>query len=234
MISATYTYLFVENLIRFAYTTTMDSKGIGNDGDKNNNIEANNSGTTQIKNCSLFEKMKIFFHDFPKLLSMSLLNKKAEINEDSVHQQINEDEKDFLDTNKYNESGPTEMKIDGIRMSKIKTNNGIYILPKAMYEGSGIELKEAAKRIEDGKKVYEKIKNNKPEKGNGFVITETLNKEDVSNLVWFLEYKACCKNNRFMSMFASNMRIPDNDGKIYNAINDCVIKSNGKENPHII
>jgi len=41
-------------------------------------------------------------------------------------------------------------------------------------------------------------------------------------LVWFLEYKACRKNNKFMSMFASNMRIPDNDGEIYDAISNCV------------
>lgn len=91
-----------------------------------------------------------------------------------------------------------------------------------MYKGAGITLEEAVKRIENGKKVYEKIKNNKPEKGDGFVITEILNKEDVSNLIWFWEYKAFRKNNKFMSMFASNMRIPDNDGKIYKAINDCV------------
>ena len=127
----------------------MDSKEIGNNGYQNNNIKANNSDTKQAKNYSLFEKIKIFFHDFSKSLS----NKKAEINGDNVHQETNEDEKDFLDTSKYNESDPKTMNINGIQMSKIKTDNGIYVLPKAMYEGSGVELKEAAKRIENGKKV---------------------------------------------------------------------------------
>lgn len=57
---------------------------------------------------------------------MSLLNKKSEINEDNVHQQINEDEKIFLDTNKYSESCSTETEIGGIQMSKIKTDNDMY------------------------------------------------------------------------------------------------------------
>ena len=104
----------------------MDSEKIGNNGYQNNNIKANNSDTKQTKNYNLFEKIKIFFHDFPKLLSMSLLNKKAEINEDNVHQQINEDEKIFLDTNKYSESCSTETEIGGIQMSKIKTDNDMY------------------------------------------------------------------------------------------------------------
>ena len=106
----------------------MDSKEIGNNGYQNNNIEANNSDTKQIKNYNFFEKIKIFFHDFPKLLSMSLLNKKAEIDGDNIYQETNEDEKDFLDTNKYSESSLTEMEIDGIQMSKIKTDNGIFVI----------------------------------------------------------------------------------------------------------
>ena len=48
-----------------------------------------------------------------------------------------------------------------------------------------------------------------------------LNKSDVENLIRFLEYKAYIKNNKFMSMFESNMRIPDNEKEIYNAINNC-------------
>ena len=53
----------------------------------------------------------LFIENLPKLLSISFLNNKAEIKEDNVHQQINENKKDFLDTNKYNESGANEMKI---------------------------------------------------------------------------------------------------------------------------
>ena len=104
----------------------MDSKEIGNNGYQNNNIKANNSDTKQVKIYSLFEKIKIFFHDFPKLLSMSLLNKKAEINGDNVCQETNEDEEIFLDTNKYSEICPTEMEIGGIQISEIKTDNGMY------------------------------------------------------------------------------------------------------------
>ena len=204
----------------------MDSKEIGNNGYQNNGTKIDSSDTKQVKDYGLLEGIKNFFRNlhFPKIFSKSILSRKAEINEDNVHQQINEDKKDFLDTNKYSEICPTEMEIGGIQMSKIKTDNGIFVLPKAMYEGSGVELKEADKRIEDGKKVYKKIKNNNFDSNGtiGFVLTYKFSKKDISKLVWFLEYKACCKNNKFMSMFASNMRIPDNDGEIYDAISSCV------------
>jgi hypothetical protein len=150
---------------------------------------------------------------------MSLLNKKAEINEDNVHQQINEDKKDFLGTNKYSESCSTETEIGGIQMSKIKTDNGIYVLPKAMYEGSGITLEKAVEKIYSGWKIYKEILLAESDTPYGST-KKLLDKSDVANLMWFLEYKACRKNNKFMSMFASNMRIPDNDGKIYKAISD--------------
>lgn len=93
-----------------------------------------------------------------------------------------------------------------------------------MYEKSSVDEKEAAKRIDSGKQIYEKIKNIKNKGENDFVIIDSLSKdidslskEDVSNLVWFLEYKACRKNTNYSSN-SSNMRIPDNDGKIYDAI----------------
>ena len=152
---------------------------------------------------------------------MSLLNKKAEIDGDNIYQETNEDEKDFLDTNKYSESRLTEMEIGGIQISEIKTDNGIYVLPKAMYEGSGIRLEEAVEKIYSGGKIYKEILLAESDTPYGST-KKLLDKSDVANLMWFLEYKACRKNNKFMSMFASNMRIPDNDGKIYKAINDCV------------
>ena len=201
----------------------MGSEKIGNNGYQNNNIKANNSDTKQIKNYNFFEKIKIFFHDFPKLLSMSLLNKKAEIDGDNIYQETNEDEKDFLDTNKYSEDDPKTMNINGIQMSKIKTDNGIFVLPKGMYEGSGIRLEEAVEKIYSGGKIYKEILLAESDTPYGST-KKLLDKSDVANLMWFLEYKACRKNNKFMSMFASNMRIPDNDGKIYKAINNCVIK----------
>jgi hypothetical protein len=129
--------------------------------------------------------------------------------------------KDFLDITKY--SGDSEMNIGGIQMQKIKVGDNVYILPKAMYKKSSVDEKEAAKRIDSGKQIYEKIKDNKNKGENDFVVIDELSKEDVSNLVWFLEYKACRKNNKYSSN-SSNMRIPDGDGKIYDAIRMAINK----------
>lgn len=125
--------------------------------------------------------------------------------------------KDFLDTNKYSEDDPKTMDINGIQMSKIKVGDNVYVLPKGMYEKSNVDAEEAAKRIDFGKQIYEEIKDNKNKEKNDFVVVDELSKADVSNLIWFLEYKACRKNNKYSSN-SSNMRIPDNDGKIYDAI----------------
>lgn len=129
--------------------------------------------------------------------------------------------KDFLDITKY--SGDAEMSIGGIQMQKIKVGDNVYVFPKAMYEKSSVDEKEAAKRIDSGKQIYEKIKDNKNKGENDFVVIDELSKEDVSNLVWFLEYKACRKNNKYSSN-SSNMRIPDGDGKIYDAIRMAINK----------
>jgi len=131
--------------------------------------------------------------------------------------------KDFLDITKY--SGDTEMNIGGIQMQKIKVGDNVYILPKAMYKKSSVDEKEAAKRIDSGKQIYEKIKNSNFDSNGkiGFVLTNRFSKKAISNLVWFLEYKACRKNTNYSSN-SSNMRIPDDDGKIYDAIRMAINK----------
>ena len=189
----------------------------------------------------------------PKIFSKSLLSRKAEVQDKSgehsvtsssetiKNSAVNTDQnsvedvdenyvdkeskrivKDSLDTSKYGENDPKKTDINYIEMSKIKTNNGTYELPKAMYKQSSVKPEEAVKRIEHGKKVYEKIKDNKNEGENDLVINDSLSKKDVSDLVWFLEYKACHKNNKYSSN-SSNMRVPDDDSKIYNAIKHMAI-----------
>jgi hypothetical protein len=144
-------------------------------------------------------------------------NSDVNVDENYVDKKSEEIEKNFLDTNKYNENDPKTMNIDGIQMSKIKVGGNVYVFPKAMYEKSGLSAEKATKRIDSGKQIYEKIKDNKNEGENDFVVIDELSKDDISNLVWFLEYKACLKNNKYSS-YSSNMRIPDGDGKIYDAI----------------
>ena len=217
----------------------------------NNKVDENNSGIRQARGYGLFEGIKNFFRNLhlPKIFSKSLLSRKVEVQNESVelsvpsssetikNSDVNTDQnsvkdlnksyvdkeqkeivKDFLDTNKYSENDPKTMNINGIQMKKIKVGDNVYVLPKGMYEKSNVGEKEAAKRIDSGKQVYEKIRDNKV---NGFVIIGGLSKEDVSNLVWFLEYKACRKNTNYSSN-SSNMRIPDNDGKIYDAIRTAI------------
>ena len=124
--------------------------------------------------------------------------------------------KDSLDTSKYSESVPRTMNINSIQMSEIKVGENVYVLPKAMYTGSGVELEEAVKRIKDGNKIYKKIKNSNFDSNGttGFVLTNRFSRKAILDLVWFLEYKACLKNNKYSSN-SSNMHIPDDDGKIY-------------------
>ena len=68
------------------------------------------------------------------------------------------------------------MKIDSIQMSKIKTDNSIFVLPKGMYKGAGITLEKAAEKIFSDTSYGSTNK--------------LLNKSDVASLIWFLEYKA--------------------------------------------
>lgn len=144
-------------------------------------------------------------------------NSKVNVDENYIAKKSEKRGKDFLDTNKYSEDDPKTMNINGIQMSKIKVGDNVYVLPKGMYKESNVDAEEAAKRIDSGKQIYEKIKDNKNKGENDFVVIYELSKEDVSNLVWFLEYKACRKNNKYSSN-SSNMRIPDGDGKIYDAM----------------
>ena len=92
-----------------------------------------------------------------------------------------------------------------------------------MYKKSGLSAEEATKRIDSGKQIYEKIKNSNFDSNGkiGFRLTNRFSKKAISNLVWFLEYKACRKNPNYSSN-SSNMRVPDNDGKIYDAIRTAI------------
>ena len=153
--------------------------------------------------------------DSGKITDSSDKNSVEDVDENYVDKESEKREKDFLDITKY--FGDEEMSIGGIQMQKIKVGDNVYVLPKGMYEKSNVDAEEAAKRIDFGKQIYEEIKDNKNKGENDFVVIDELSKDDISNLVWFLEYKACSKNNKYSSN-SSNMRIPDNDGKIYDAI----------------
>ena len=150
-------------------------------------------------------------------------DKNSDVDKNHIYKESEKRVKDFLDTDQYSENGPKTMNINGIQMQKIKVGDNVYVFPKAMYKKSGLSAEEATKRIDSGKQIYEKIKNSNFDSNGkiGFRLTNRFSKKAISNLVWFLEYKACRKNPNYSSN-SSNMRVPDNDGKIYDAIRTAI------------